>query len=331
MARNIKQEKDLSSGPSIFISTGTTPSHQEILAALPSKHSTDMLVTRFFNSYDPAVHVLHQATFRKQYDRHWDNPKTTSIVWIGLLFAMMRLSMLSYERDGDAPPEFQGKLTDYAQSYRVLVSHCLVLSDYTKPLNHMIETLILHLHGEFTRNKDSEIGIWVLVGIIVRLAMRMGYHRDPKPFKNISPFHGEMRRRVWTFIRQSDLLFSFQIGLPSMVRTGDCDASLPSNIHDNDLYEDMVELPPPRPDAETTPVSYMICKARFAFIFGKVVEEVNSVQSCPYEKILEMDRELRDAREAIPVQLKVRPLDQSTLDPTTLIMQRFSVSMTPPG
>ena len=126
-----------------------------------------------------------------------------------MLFAMMRLAMLSYHREGDEPPEFRGKSLDMAGTFRNLMAQCLTLADYTKPYPYLIESLIFHLHGDYCQSKEADVSVWVLVGVITRLAMRMGYHRDSKMFPNITPFQGEMRRRVWAFVRQADLLFSF--------------------------------------------------------------------------------------------------------------------------
>jgi len=193
----------------------------------------------------------------------------------------------------------------------------------------MIETLVLHLHGEYTRSREAEVGVWVLVGMIARLAMRMGYHRDPKPFPNITPFQGEMRRRVWTFVRQADLLFSFQLSLPSMIRLGDSDTDLPRNIYDDEFDEDCTELPPSRPMNEATPVSYMINKARLAFGFGRVVEHIQSVTNYSYEDVMKMDNSLREVQELLPDHLKFRSMQDSVLDPAALIMQRFNVRTQP--
>lgn len=235
--------------------------------------------------------------------------------------------MDSYHRLGDEPPEFRGKALGMANNYRALTGKCLLLADYTRPVNHMIETLILHLHSEYARNRDSEVGVWVLVGMIVRLAMRMGYHRDPKYYPTISPFRGEIRRRVWTFVRQSDLLFSFQVGLPSMIRLGDCDTQVPRNIFDDEFNEEIKELPPSRPATDATPVSFLITKASIAFVFGKVIESLHSVSTCTYEDILALDQTLRETRAEFPPHLRLRSIEDSLVDPAALVMQRFSLSI----
>ena len=191
----------------------------------------------------------------------------------------------------------------------------------------MIETMVLHLHGEYARSREAEVGVWVLVGIIVRLAMRMGYHRDPKYYSNLNPFQGEMRRRVWTFVRQADLLFSFQIGLPSMIRLNDCDTSLPRNLYDEEFDEDSEVLPPSRPASSPTPVSYMIAKAQVTFAFGRIIESLHSTQPKSYDDIERLDHELREAYANIPPHLRLKPIEESTMDPVSVVMQRYSLSV----
>ena len=247
--------------------------------------------------------------------------------WLGQIYAVLCLAMHSYYKMGDEPPEYRGKSLIFANKYRCLTAQSLLRADFLKPSSHTIETLILHLHGEYARNRDADVGIWVLVGMIVRLAMRMGYHRDSKLFSNVTPFQGEMRRRIWTFVRQSDLLFSFQLGLPSMIRLGDCDTALPGNYYDDDLFEDMKALPPPRPITEPTPVSYMIAKASLTFCFGKNVESLHAISSCSYEDIMQLDQNLREARAELPPHLRLKPVEDSMLDPGAIIMQRFFLSI----
>ncbi|KIX01600.1 uncharacterized protein Z518_09326 [Rhinocladiella mackenziei CBS 650.93] len=317
---------DVGSGPALLFGSTIPPSRAEILAQIPSRYMSDILIGRYFNTFDPATHILHGPTFQRHYNQHWADPSKSSIVWVAMLFAMMRLAMLSYRREGDEPPEFRGKCQDLAANFRTQMAHCLITADYTKPHNHIIETLIFHLHAEYTSNQDAEASVWVLVGMIARLAMRMGYHRDAKLFPNLSPFQGEMRRRVWTFVRSADLLFSFQVALPSMIRIGDSDTELPRNIYDDEFDEDSTSLPPARPANEATPISYMIAKGRLSFGFGRVLEEINGVHRKGYDEVLKIDRGLRDIYESIPDHLKLRPMAEQTLAPISLIMARFSLA-----
>ncbi|KAJ6036784.1 fungal specific transcription factor domain protein [Penicillium herquei] len=90
----------------------------------------------------------------------------------------------------------------------------------------------------------------------------MGYHRDAKHFSSISPFDGEMRRRVWAMIVQLDSSVSTQLGLPRLVKESDTNTAEPRNLVDSDFDEDISILPPSRPEIEVTPTLYVLTKLR---------------------------------------------------------------------
>ncbi|EQL28822.1 hypothetical protein, variant [Blastomyces dermatitidis ATCC 26199] len=301
--------------PPLLFGAMKPPSEKEILSNFPSRYTTDILINRYFDHYDPFTHIIHVPSFKREYERHWEDPSKTSLVWIGMVFAMLRLACLTYHGRSDEPPEFRGKSLHMASTYRNSMAQCLVLADYTKPHCYLIDALVLHLHGDYSQVNESEVSVWVLIGVIVRLAMRMGYHRDAKMFPNISVFQGEMRRRLWAFIRQADLLLSFQVGLPSMIRTGDCDTELPRNLYDADFDEDSVNLPPERPIDEPTPISFLIVKTRIAIAFGRLLETTQKVKGCSYEEVMDLDHQLRQAHDMIPERMSVKPLEECNESP----------------
>ena len=300
----------------------------ELLAAFPSKADSDRLIARYFNAYDPSVHIVHGPSFQKQYDAHWMNPAGTSVVWLGMCYAMMTLALQSYHRAGDEPPEYRGRALELSHEHRLLTAQCILLADITQPIAQLLETLVLHVQAEYGRSRDAEPSVLLMTGICVRLAIRMGYHRDPGPHANIKPFMGEMRRRVWTFVRQIDLLISFQFGMPSIVRSDHVDTQAPRNLYDDELHEDMKELPASRPAFEATPMTYMIAKSRITFTFGQIVERTGSLTNQPsYEETMSFDQQLRDIRASHPPLLQMRPFQDSARDPANLIMQRIGLEL----
>ena len=312
-----------------FLLQGPAPKDKdELLASFPSKADADRLIARYFNAYDPSVHIIHGPSFQRQYDAHWLAPNDTGIVWLGMCFAMMTLALQSYHRAGDEPPEYRGRALELSHEYRRLTAQCLLLADITQPIAQILETLILHVQAEYGRSRDAEPGVLLMVSLCVRLAMRMGYHRDPAPHQQITPFQGEMRRRVWTFVRQCDLLISFQFGLPAMIRTDHIDTEPPRNLYDDELHEEMKSLPPSRPTFEATPMSYMIAKSKMTFLFGRIVERVGSITDPPsYEDTMKFDQDLREARSTHPPLLQMRSFQESARDPANLIMQRLGLEM----
>lgn len=314
--------------PAFLFGAQTQVSEGELRAALPNRNSVEKLVGRYFNSYDSAVNIIHYPTFHKQLQTHYKDPTKTSVVWIALLNSILCLAMQSYHKIGDEPPEWKGKALSFAAEYRLRCVQCLVLADYTKCADNTIEALLLYVHGEYTSRWDAEVGIWAIISVVIRLAMRMGYHRDPEHFPGVSPFKGEMRRRVWSFLRMMDIIFSFQLALPNMIKSRDCDVKLPRNLFEEELREDMTELPPARPDSESTTISYMLAKVKLGIAFGDVVEEVNSVASSTgYDEVMRKDNKLREVRNSLPAHLHLRPLEESLNDPAVLLMERYGLDI----
>ncbi|KAH8732689.1 fungal-specific transcription factor domain-containing protein [Phaeosphaeriaceae sp. PMI808] len=314
-------------GTAFLYGARKTTSKADILSQFPPKQTADILVSRFFNTYDPGFHIIHGPTFQKEYDRHWLNQEESPIIWLGLVFSMMCIALQSYTRAGDEPPEYHNKSWAMSKEYRDLTAQCLVMADITQPIIGMLETLILHVHAEYARSRDAEVGILISTGIIVRLAMRMGLHRDSGPYPNISVFQGEMRRRVWAAIRSIDLLFSAQAGLPPIVRPRDTNTEVPRNIYDDELFEDMKILPPSRPETEATPTLFLINRTRLIYKLGEAVELTDTLTCTSYAEVMKIDAEARELHEKTSPYLKIRTMDESARDPSTIIMQRFTLDL----
>ncbi|KAI3318384.1 hypothetical protein HD806DRAFT_314908 [Xylariaceae sp. AK1471] len=311
----------------IFLLSAPPASEVELRAELPPKTAITTLVSRYFNSLDTAASIIHGPTFQQQLRSHWQDPSKSSIMWIGLLYGMLCLAMLSYHKVGDEPPEWRGRSLDLAAEYRLRTVQCLVVADYTKPVDYTVETLILYLFGEYSSRWDADLGLWLITSIITRIAFRMGYHRDAEWFPSISPFTGEMRRRTWALLRMADIMFSYQVSLPTMIYEHDTDTKLPHNIFDEEFGVNTKRLPPSRPITEPTPIAYMIGKARLSIQFGNILQVVTRVgKHVPYDEILQHDRKLREIMDELPPHLKLQRLDGSH-DPVTLIIARYNLDL----
>lgn len=131
-----------------------------------------------------------------------------------------------------------------------------------------------------------------------------------------------MRRRIWAYLRQADILISFQLGLPSMVGRYSLEVPLPRNINDDEKFdEDCTVLPPALPDSEPTQVSYLLMKTKLAFAFARALKEISCADTIRWERILEIDRELRRLYDNIPDHYKLGQL--SSRDSLVLTSARF--------
>ncbi|MCJ1403546.1 hypothetical protein MMC11_006769 [Xylographa trunciseda] len=296
-----------------------------ILESLPPRPVVDRLISRYFNT---------GADAKQQYEEFWKCPQAVPIMWVGLLLSMMCLST-KFQQFLVAPANnliFSGRPPQPSQApesnmavdmFREKIIQCLILGQYTHGGPYVLETLILYFMVEVLQSKDTEAGIRVLVGIIVQIAIYMGYHRDAKYFPNISAFAGEMRRRIWALIIQLDFSISAQMGLPSLVKESQTDVAEPRNLVDSDFDEHTAELPPSRPETEVTPTLYTLAKLRLLSVGVKVADVATEPRPYSYTHVLELDKQIDEAQNALPSSMKWDGLASSLNVSSQVIIQRI--------
>jgi hypothetical protein len=73
----------------------------------------------------------------------------------------------------------------------------------------------------------------------------------------------------------------------------------------------------------------MIHKAQISFEFGEILEELNAVsgKAISYDDILKRDNRMREIKMNMAPHLRLRPIEECTHDPATLLMQRFNMDI----
>lgn len=237
----------------------------------------------------------------------------------GLLFSILSLS--AYFQYISRAPSLQlselalGSPRDLFNIFHHKTVQCLILGNYLEPVPYTVQTLLLYIIAELGRSCEFHFSIWIIFGIIVRSAMRMGYHRDASHYSNISVFQGEMQRRLWAGIEHLDLQTSIQVGLPRMIKKGMSDTALPRHLLDEDFSPESTALPPARPDNEPTPLGYSIIKHRLTSIFGEIVDQANSIHSISYVEVMRLDTTLHEVHAKTPEYLKIRCINDLIVTP----------------
>ncbi|KAL2863552.1 putative C6 transcription factor [Aspergillus lucknowensis] len=311
--------------PALWFGLSKPTSNEELLSDLPIRQVTDRVVSYFLVSEEPIVTIFHVPTFQKEYCNFWSNPREVSLPWLGMLYSILTLGVLFYQRTGDSIPGIPGDAKTITSSFRKRSVQCLIQSNYLVPGRYKVESLFLYSMTEFYKSRDAQAEVPYILGITIKLAMRMGYHRDSQQFPTISAFDGEMRRRVWVFLCQLDALFAFEVGVPRTIQDWQYDTELPRNLLDADFDEETVQLPPSRPMTEMTNTTYAISKAPIMLCFGKILDMAFSRSPVTYEETLELDRRLEEAHSLIPRIFQIRPIEQCIADPPRLIFQRFTL------
>ena len=88
----------------------------------------------------------------------------------------------------------------------------------------------ISLQGRYDRH-----AVWILGGVAIRIAQKMGLHRDGMTL-GLSPFESEMRRRVWWQIIMTDAKYAMFSGLSHNLLPRNSDTQSPSNVNDADIF-----------------------------------------------------------------------------------------------
>ncbi|KAI5924362.1 hypothetical protein F4810DRAFT_665115, partial [Camillea tinctor] len=306
---------------------GAPSNKKEMVALLPEKTVMDRLINRYFTSHSPSRHILHIPTFTKQYNAFIQNPQGTDLHWIAMLFMVLALGIFfstfqaphELEVDSDIPG------IDRFKQYRGICGWALIRGKFYQPGPFTLPAFLLYNEGEFMYNNASQMNCYLLSATLIRVMLKMGLHRDPSKLLGITPYEGEMRRRMWNLAIQIDLLVAFHLGLPCMIHSIESDTEMPRNLIDEDFDEDTKELPPPRPSSDYTSLTYPIFKATLARVFGLVARQAHALKLPTYAEIMALDAKINGVWESIPVFMKVKPLEESVTDPPMQVIQRFGL------
>ncbi|KAJ5191907.1 uncharacterized protein N7498_010892 [Penicillium cinerascens] len=289
--------------------------NQDLLGSMPSRKESDGLVALYFRAQEYRS-VIHPAEFLKRYNAFWENPSATSVSWLGLLYSIFCLtSQVQSQENGRARAQnnwssaWSPTVLYKILRYREKVVQCLVQGQFAKGGPDIMETLVHYLLIESYLNRVSNIGVWLLMGNIVQIAIRMGYHRDPQHFKSLSPYQG----------------FATQMGLPSSIKHSLSDTLPPRNLQDRDFDARSTGLPPARPIDELTSSTVILAKLHVATSLGVILDKVCSPHRLSHEDLVAANSTLDITHATIPDPCKFRPMSESLLDPPSVLFQRARI------
>ncbi|KAF2433182.1 hypothetical protein EJ08DRAFT_584213 [Tothia fuscella] len=161
-----------------------------------------------------------------------------------LLFAIFYAAITSMEED-DVLNYFGSTKSDLNLKYRRGLEHALAKADFLNaPDLILVQALCTFL--ALLRRHDSPRFVWMMTGVLIRMAQYLGLQRDGSYFEQLTPFEVEMRRRVWWCVVMLDLRSSEDQGTDLTIANGSFDTKVPLNIDDADISTDTKEIPPER-------------------------------------------------------------------------------------
>lgn len=201
------------------------------------------MVDTYFRCFESTYRVLHVPSFLSEYARYWEAPEAASIGFVVKLLLVMAIGASLY-RDPDGNFQPSSDLLQWIYAAQTWLS---VPFEKTRLNLTGLQIFCLLLIARQYVSVAPEL-VWISAGALVRTAMQMGLHRDPKHFQKMSVMNMEIRRRLWATILELCCQSSLDSGMPPMISFSDFDTDPPSNIDDTDIDEN-TRLPPlPKPD-----------------------------------------------------------------------------------
>ena len=321
-----EQQPPLAQEPDVLLGDNSPVTIQEILGNLPLRPDADKLVYTYFNAKFLAAPFIHVHHFRRRYEAFWRHPEAANFLWISIMLCILSSGAMIAKVKGI----FDSSLASVAEPkiYMRMAARCLISGQYlqAKPLS--VESLLMFAHSRNIQKKDSDQTIWSLFSMAVRLAQRRGYHLDAaKVSPKITPFEAEMRRRTWFMIQSSDILFSFQLGMPPMVYGEVCDADHPRNLTDDDFDENK-PVPVSRPPTDPIPILCWRTKSMLCHVLRRVMRHALVVVTPPYSETMAINRDLEQYYANVPPCMRIRAIRETSFtDEGYTIMHRLILEL----
>lgn len=296
----LREEHRKAAKPLTVFVDSMLPIQKRMQDNMPPKAVCDRLLAGYIDTNEIIYRIVHKPTFKAQYGLYWEGqlqseyflPQLLTVCAIGSRFVALNEGALG---ERVHTPTACALVRAWLDSLRG--KHKVDLTT--------LQTEILLLHANRVMSLVKLHDTWAQLGYIVRMAMTMGLHRDPDEFEDISPFQGELRRRMWFTILDMDVYISLACNLPCIIREGDYTCKPPRNLNDDDIHEAMTALPPGRPIEVHTDCQIQVYACMTLPLRAKVSHLVNRVDSIrDYAEVMDvgqrLDKLIQDVEVGLP-------------------------------
>ncbi|KAF5662719.1 hypothetical protein FHETE_7825 [Fusarium heterosporum] len=186
----------------------------------------------FLERVNPVTKMLHTPTTEQLIISAMTNHSDISNKSRALLFAIYLLSVVSLS-DEEAMTTLNLRkdkaIQRFTKGLKTALSKVNFLRNYDM---EVLQALVLYLIS--LRGRSNHDAVWVLSGVVIRIANKMGVHRDGDTL-DLTPFETEIRRRVWWQIIVLDSMYAATSGMkPTFLPTGS-NTRMPQNVNDTDF------------------------------------------------------------------------------------------------
>jgi hypothetical protein len=195
------------------------------------------------DNFDPIFKVLHAPTYELDVHKHAANLSQLSRQDECMMFAIY-FGAISTLPPEECETKF-GPRQDLLRRYRFGVQQAFARAKFLKTDSvSVLQALLIFVIS--LRNEEDVDMLGAIGSLAIRIAQRLGLHRDGSHYPNLSIFQQEIRRRLWWHTVSADSRFFQDLSFDPRIYDMMADTRLPLNLNDSDLSKDMKTLPASR-------------------------------------------------------------------------------------
>jgi hypothetical protein len=235
---------------------------------LANKHPTQVEAMMLWDIYtqnvEPLCKILHTPTVGAMAASTSLNPEAASKNDECLLFIIYYSAVMSMSED-DCLRDFNRSRQNLMAHYRSAFCQALVNASWlkTKALT-VLQAYTLFLI--VMRGHIDADTFWILTGIAIRIAQRMGLHRDGEKL-DLVPFEVQLRRRVFWQLLPLDGYAGQVSGCGISISPDTWDTLPPQNINDDQICPNMSQIP--RDQIKATEMIFVLSRIELSNFYNR--------------------------------------------------------------
>ncbi|KAK5032822.1 hypothetical protein LTS07_004232 [Exophiala sideris] len=219
--------------PTILAPSSLTTDSGSLLAQLPPADQLTILWRRYLKNVHPLVKLFFDWEIDPIVQKCCGDASSLSKGEQALVFAIVFIATLSLPDQECATLLSDNKQNLLYESQRS-VEDALLLAEFATTSDiRTLQAFILYLSA--MRDRTRPAAIYSLMGVAVRIAERMGLHRDADMF-DLGVVRSEERRRIWWQLQYMEIAIARLVGSLSMTLYAGWDTKPPANLDDEDLH-----------------------------------------------------------------------------------------------
>ncbi|KAI1383437.1 mitogen-activated protein kinase [Hypoxylon trugodes] len=267
---------------------------QNLLRYHPTHAKAMILWETHIENVEPLCKILHIPSTRKMIEMVSQQPETATKIDECLLFAIYHFAIFSMTEEECAEKIGQPRAT-LLQRYHFVARQALVNASFLKATDmSILQALVLFLIP--CRHSYDSNTYWILTGVAVRLAQRMGLHRDGEKL-GMSPFDVQMRRRLFYQLLPLEGIASQMVGVQISPPPDTWNTQQPLNINDDQIWPGMTEAPKEQKGA--TEMLFCLSRSSIGRFFAKAGKPANSTGPSQFKDLSEADEVIRQAESEV--------------------------------